>query len=86
MISAYLSWARRILIRSQNALLDQFLGFRSSLDLMLETIFAHVFFELAPIGLETGGCGRVGEDVACLLFCVSKGVQGRGREGGQVGW
>jgi len=31
---------------------------------MLETIFAHVFFELAPIGLETGGCGRVGEDVA----------------------
>lgn len=43
---------------------------------MLETIFAHVFFEFAPVGLEAGSCGRVGEDVACLLFCVSKGVQG----------
>lgn len=54
------SRASRILLPIQNALLDQPLGRRSTLNLVLQVIHQHVLLELVGLSLE----GRRGVDTA----------------------
>jgi hypothetical protein len=57
---SFYSRASWILLPIQNALLDQPLGRRSTLNLVLQVIHQHVLLELVGLGLE----GRRGVDTA----------------------
>lgn len=66
----------RVLVALENALLDELLGARATLQALLEAVGAHVQLQLLLVALQGRGDVRVGQDVA-LDEVVALGARGQ---------
>jgi hypothetical protein len=62
------------LVLLENTFLDQLVGSRTTLELLVQAICSHVFLQALLVGLNARGGVTLGQDVACRMSAESRSM------------